>query len=282
MRRFATILLALGLLGAGAAWGQAPELDCLIKPEESVTLSFAVEGVVEEVLVDRGDFVEQGQIVARLRADAERASLEVARARAEAQAQLQVNQARLEFAERERTRNTKLQGEDIVSQGHMDEVLRDEKMAKAALLDAREAKKIAALEAERAAAILEMRTVRSPVNGVVVERILSPGEWADPPQILKVAQIDPLRVEAFAPLALFGRVSVGTKAEVMPEDPIGGVHAATVQVVDRVIDAASGTFKVRLELPNPDYLLPAGVRCRVRFPELAGEVPPQPDAPQPD
>jgi hypothetical protein len=38
-----------------------------------------------------------------------------------------------------------------------------------------------------------------------------------------------------------------------------------VTVVDRVFDAASSTFGVRLELPNPDYSLPAGLRCRIRF-----------------
>ena len=35
---------------------------------------------------------------------------------------------------------------------------------------------------------------------------------------------------------------------------------------DRVVDAASGTFGVRLELPNPGYRLPAGLKCKVRFP----------------
>jgi hypothetical protein len=38
-----------------------------------------------------------------------------------------------------------------------------------------------------------------------------------------------------------------------------------VTVVDRVVDAASSTFGVRLELANPDYRLPAGLKCRVRF-----------------
>jgi multidrug efflux pump subunit AcrA (membrane-fusion protein) len=51
----------------------------------------------------------------------------------------------------------------------------------------------------------------------------------------------------------------------MPEAPVGGRHAATVAVVDRVVDAASGTFGIRLLLPNPDLALPAGLRCRVRF-----------------
>jgi len=40
---------------------------------------------------------------------------------------------------------------------------------------------------------------------------------------------------------------------------------ATVQIVDRVVDSASGTFGVRLEVPNPSGTMPAGVKCKVRF-----------------
>ncbi len=56
------------------------------------------------------------------------------------------------------------------------------------------------------------------------------------------------------------------EATVLPEEPVGGEHRAEVTVVDRVVDAASGTFGVRLELPNPDYAIPAGLKCRVEFP----------------
>jgi multidrug efflux pump subunit AcrA (membrane-fusion protein) len=104
---------------------------------------------------------------------------------------------------------------------------------------------------------------------VVVERILSPGEFADPPQLLEVAQIDPLRVEVFAPIGLLQQVSVGMTAQVLPEAPVGGSHEATVTIVDRVVDAASGTFGIRLELPNSDFALPAGLNCRVRFEDRA-------------
>jgi hypothetical protein len=55
---------------------------------------------------------------------------------------------------------------------------------------------------------------------------------------------------------------------VRPEAPIGGSHQAKVAVVDRVLDASSGTFGVRLELPNADRALPAGARCRVDFPKV--------------
>ena len=51
-----------------------------------------------------------------------------------------------------------------------------------------------------------------------------------------------------------------------PEAPVNGAYQARVKVVDQVVDAASGTFGVRLELPNPGYRLPAGLKCKVRFP----------------
>ena len=125
---------------------------------------------------------------------------------------------------------------------------------------------LANLELRRASAELERRRIKSPITGVVIERSLHPGEFAKQDPILKLAQLDPLRVEVFAPVSLLGDITVGMEAEVFPEKPITGSYKAIVSVADRVVDAASGTFGVRLELPNPDYTLPAGLKCRVKFP----------------
>ncbi len=59
---------------------------------------------------------------------------------------------------------------------------------------------------------------------------------------------------------------VGMSGSVQWEGPVAGTHPARVTVVDRVVDAASGTLGVRLELPNPDHGLPAGTKCWVTFP----------------
>jgi len=126
-------------------------------------------------------------------------------------------------------------------------------------------RRLADLELQRTAAEVALRTIRSPVNGVVVERFMHPGEFPKQEKILKIAQIDPLRVEVYAPVALLGKIAVGTTAYVKPEAPLTGEYAAKVTVVDRVVDAASGTFGVRLELPNHDLKLPAGLKCFVRF-----------------
>ncbi|NRA97994.1 MAG: efflux RND transporter periplasmic adaptor subunit [Planctomycetes bacterium] len=126
----------------------------------------------------------------------------------------------------------------------------------------------ARLDARVMEAILARRTVSSPVDGVVVERFLSAGELvnrAGSGDGVRIAQVHPLKIDVIAPLSLFGQIKEGQAALVSPEDPIGGVHEATVKVVDSLIDAASGTFRIRLELPNEDMSVPSGIRCRVQF-----------------
>jgi hypothetical protein len=47
---------------------------------------------------------------------------------------------------------------------------------------------------------------------------------------------------------------------------VKGTFPARVIIVDRVVDAASSTFGIRLELRNPGNRIPAGIRCKVKFP----------------
>jgi len=83
--------------------------------------------------------------------------------------------------------------------------------------------------------------------------------------IMQIARINPLYVEVVVPVEVFGKIEKGMRAEVSPEFPASRTYSARVIIVDKVIDAASGTFGVRLKLPNPDYLLPAGLKCKVVF-----------------
>lgn len=266
-------LFALLAVAAASAQVAAPppkvddprELDCLIEPRERVVLAAPVIGVVESVLVDRGDLVEPGQVVATLEASVERATVAEARARAEFTGEVEGTQARFVLETRRRDRSQKLLQEGAASDNARDKAETIWVAAKLERDRAREAHEIAKLELVRAEAALGVHTLKSPIRGVVVRRILAPGEYADPPQVLELAQIDPLYIEVFAPARLLGQISVGMEGRVVPEDPVGGVHRAKVVVVDPVLDAASGTFGVRLELPNPDHAVPAGLKCRVAF-----------------
>lgn len=258
------ILPGQGLLAVLPA--QAEELDCLIEPKMVVHVTSEAEGVVKKVLVDRGDLVRENQVVALLESSLQEARVKVAKARAEVGADIKTKKTRADFSVRKLKRTRELAADGISSLSELDEAETEKLLAELSLAEALEDQRIAKLELQVAEAQLRMRRLRSPVKGVVVERILSPGDLAGSNPVLKIAQIDPLRVEVFAPISLLGKIPVGMKAQVRPEVPIGSVHTGYVTVVDRVVDAASGTFGVRLELPNPDYRLHSGLNCKVRFP----------------
>jgi multidrug efflux pump subunit AcrA (membrane-fusion protein) len=112
----------------------------------------------------------------------------------------------------------------------------------------------------------------------VTERILNPGELAEAgvgrKPMLKIAQIGTLYVEVLLPVEAYGKIKQGSAVEVLPEIPAGTRHRATIKVIDSVLDAASGTFGVRLELPNRDRKIPAGIRCQASFPDIVASKSP--------
>lgn len=256
------------LAGAVAAAQPRGEYDCLIEARQSIDVRSPVEGVIESVLVRRGDLVKKGELVATLSSGPERAALDLARSRATMEGEIKSAEARVELARKKWERADELQKQNFVSANARDEAQAEYRLAMEQLRAARENRRLAELDMNRAREILAQRSIRSPVNGVVVEVMLRPGELMSSNQkepIMTIVEIDPLNVELLLPVSQFGRIKVGQMAEVLPEEPVGGLHPARVEVVDRVLDAASGTFGVRLRLPNPEGRIPAGVKCRARF-----------------
>lgn len=265
MRLLTPLLLpfVLILLGGPALAG---EFDCLIEPKQLLKLAAPVQGVVASVAVDRGDRVRKGQVVARLEYEVEEANAQIAAVHAANDTAVTSGRSRVDYLHRKMGRNEQLRPGNIVSFATADEAASDARVAEAQLREAELNVAQARLEARRAAGLLRQREVVSPVDGVVTERALGPGEFRnDQAHILTVAQMDPLRIETFLPIAAYGKIKVGDTASVMPEQPVGGRYTATVSVVDQVLDAASGTVGVRLDLPNPTFALPAGIHCRVEF-----------------
>jgi RND family efflux transporter MFP subunit len=250
---------------AGSGPALEDRYDCIIEPFELVEVGSALTAVVESVAVERSDFVAAGQVLARLEASPERATVAAARARAGMDGDVLARRARMELGGRKRNRADQLFESEALSVDMRDEIETEAKVAKAVLQEAREHKELMELEHQEAVERLKEHTIRSPVSGVVVERLKSPGEVVKEETIVVLAQIDPLRVEVILPAAVFGAVEAGMRAEVMPELPNAGVQVASVTIVDRVVDATSGTFGVRLELPNADHAVPSGLRCRARF-----------------
>ena len=262
-----TLLFTATLMACFAASAAQPPLRCVIEPDRVTEIGTPVIGVVESIHVERGDTVRQGQLLARLRASVERASLGAAEVRAQADADVQAASANYEFQRQKLGRTEELMHKKFVSAQALDQVRAEASVAEQRLAQAREQKRVAKQDLETAQAQLGLRSIRAPFAGIVADRYVNVGERVEVKPMFRVARIDPLRVEIIASAALFGSISKGMAAQIIPELPNAARVDAKVVLVDRMIDAASNTFRVRAELPNASGALPSGLRCKA---EIAG------------
>jgi RND family efflux transporter MFP subunit len=264
----------LAIAGATVAPAFAGDFECVIEPRRIVEVKAPVEGLIERILVDRGDVVKANQVLVEIDSGLERASADLAKYRATMEGAVKAGQSRVEFTTRKLERKEELVSLKFVSPQDRDETATEKRLAEAELMEAQDNRRVSELEYRRAMEAVRLRTLRSPFDGIVIDRSAHPGEVARADDtrkpLLKLAQLDVLHVEAVLPVQAYGAVRLGMALEVMPEAPIGGTYSARIRVIDKVLDAPSGTFGVRLELPNPGLKLPAGVRCRVRLPGVDG------------
>lgn len=252
-----------------------PEFDCVIEPSEIVDLGTAVPGVIGAIYAERSDSVAKGDIVAELESSVEIATLKLSKARAQLDTSIRLRKESAAFGRRTRERNEVLFRKSSISEQAIDKLDTENRIAQLQVHQERDNKNIAILEYQRAKVILDRHLIRTPFEGVVMERFKSVGEYIEDDPVLRVARLDPLNVEVILPVEYMGRLALGLRAEVTPGLPGFAGHIATVILVDKVADAASGTFGVRLSLPNPGHAIPSGLRCRLAFlsPEEALNMP---------
>lgn len=242
--------------------------ECLIEPKMTVMVGAPIQGVIDTISVERSELVEADQVLATLKSDVEIAAMEQARVRSMMRSETQAREADLELAEVNMRRIEELIERQMVPMQQRDEAIAQLQVARMAVKQAQDNQNLYMQEYERARQIVEQRVIRSPISGVVVELLAYPGEFVYENPIVSIAQLDPLQVEAILPARLFGQVTKGMLASVEPEimsaEPLAGV----ISSVDRLIDAASGTFSVHLELANPDNDIPGGQRCTLDFRSL--------------
>ncbi len=243
-RIFAGMAFCLGFISYPAVAQEitidGSEFYCVLEPNTEIEISAAVEGVLDEVKVQRGDQIKRGQVLATLISGVERASVELA-------------EARVEYSKRKAVRNEELYKQNLISIHEKDEMDTEVQIARLQLKQAREQ--------------LKLRDILSPINGVIVEQQKDAGEYVETEPLLTAVSLDPLNVEAVAPADFYWKLKVGMAARVTTLGAKSETYRAKVILVDQVIDAASGTIRVRLALPNPGNNIPAGLRCNVDFSE---------------
>jgi RND family efflux transporter MFP subunit len=249
-------------------------VDCLIEPIQVIELASPVSGLVENTFVKRADIVTKGQVVATLESGVETALLALDRFKAEQVGPKQIAENKIAFAKRKYYRRQQMAREHLMTTQDRDDAEADLRIAESELKVALENQKLADLEYQQHSQSLKLRTLRSPFDGVVVEQLAYPGEVVEPgsekKSIYKLAQLDPLQIHVVLPKSAFGKVIFGMPVDVFPDIPPGKRYSARVKSIDRVIDAASGSFVVLLELPNPQLDISVGTQCKAIFPTTTG------------
>lgn len=258
------------LLIGWASWAHAEQpIDCVIEPAQLLNLGSDDEGRLEVLRVSRGDIVTEGQILAQLESELQKFTVQATSIRASVDVNTKSNLARLRFQKLQIERVASLVERSIATQKKLEEIAVERDLAVLAVKASEVEFEIARIEALNAQAMLERRFIRSPINGLVVDTQLSVGEFVvQETPILTIANLSTLYVEVFAPLSIYRSISVGDIADVHIPPPIDAKTKAVIVVIDRVFDAASGTFGVRLEIDNSDQNLPAGLRCQVVFSDI--------------
>lgn len=262
MRKFLIGFLAFAWMPSA----HAVDYDCVINPAVVVKVGSPIAGLIDKVFVQRGDTVKKGDKIARLRSKVEETTVALMDEKATNTAEMEAQQARLNLSKSKLERSEKLVQREITSVESLEQARSEHEVISRELAIAEMRHRVSQLELERAKELLAQRTIRSPINGVVLERAVNGGEFLHQEgYVVTVAQIDPLYVEAFIPVESYGQLKVGMTGKIRPHKPVEGVFDGTITVVDRVFDVASGTFGIRLRLDNPEGNIPAGHRCTLTF-----------------
>jgi RND family efflux transporter MFP subunit len=256
-RAAAGALVAAALLVAGPALAQSGasatvELrqvddvyaaDAIIESVHQATVSAQISGQLTQLLVDAGDRVRRGQLLARI--DTRETDAQVASASAQAaQAEAALAQAQLEH---DRTKSLVVQG--FVSQAALDKADADLKTARAALDAARAG-------TTQAATGRSFAELRAPIDGVVTRRLMEPGELAAPGRgVVEIHDPAALRAVGTIPQFVLPRTARVDRAEIELPSVQRRVKAAHVTMLPAA-DPRLLSTQVRAELPAD---APAGI-----------------------
>ena len=253
--------------------------------EDQVVLNTEVAGRLDELPVDLGSIVHEGDVVAVLDLTdfllkVEQAETALAQARARLGVPVDgsgdaiqpektslVRQARavLDQARRQRERMTTLHGEGILAKAELDQVDADYRVAEARLQEAfDEVRNRQAIVAERRAAVALARqqladdTLRAPFDGAVRERQVSVGAYLDVgAAVVKIVRMHPLRLRLAVPERDAGSLRVEQRVR-LREEGTGTPAEGTIVRLSPAVDEGTRTLMVEAEIPNQDGTLRPG------------------------
>jgi RND family efflux transporter MFP subunit len=268
--------------GGGGAAGTVLQATGYVTPRRRATVSTQITGTLTQVLIEEGDHVQKGQVLARLEDSALRAGLDAARANvASAQAQVVSAQAQLMQAQADERRQSELLASGMVTRQAGDQA-RTAVATAAAQLDARRREADAArAQLGQAQVNFDYTVVRAPFAGVITEKAAQVGEIVSPLSagggftrtgVGTIVDMDSLEVEVDVAEAYIGEVQPDMPAEaVLDAYPDWKIPAHVIAVIPAA-DRGKGTVKVRVGLDQKDARLVPDIGVRVSFLARPGDA----------
>ena len=268
--------------GGGNLAGVVLQATGYVTPRRRATVSTQITGTLTQVLIEEGDHVEKGQVLARLEDSALRANLAAARANvATARAQVTTAQAQLAQVQADERRQGELLASGMVSR-QAGEQARTAVATNLAQLDARRREADAAsAQLTQAQVNFDYSVVRAPFAGVVTEKAAQVGEIVSPLSagggftrtgVGTIVDMDSLEVEVDVGEAYIGQVHAGMRAQaVLDAYPDWKIPAHVIAVVPAA-DRGKGTVKVRVAIEQKDARLVPDIGTRVSFLASKGDA----------
>jgi RND family efflux transporter MFP subunit len=233
----------------------APQVSLIgtAQPELMSVVASEIDGRVVAFMVNDGDFVEAGTVLARLRDSLLRIELQGAKAnKAEAEALLQKARAELK-------RSTELLATEAIA----DKKYTDD-LAEVQSLEARMRRLQAEIESLEDS--ISRKTIRAPFAGFVTREHTQHGEWVDTGgPIVTLADLSNIEVvvdvpERYVPHLVLGE-STSVQVDALNPENFTGIIDAIIPVGDSV----ARTFPVKVSVANPDFSIKGGMLCRVNL-----------------
>ncbi len=268
------LLWVLFLSGATSQAATGEQFRAVVVPSHDVELVSPVRGVIRKILVEEGDRVKKGDLLVELDSEVAEAQLAIEEFNAKSTAALEAAEANLRVKRADYQRQKTLHEKGVGSDADLEKAEFELKYAQSLVTVEKEKRTLGQLRVKLQRARLEELRIRAPFDGIVMRKLQDVGEATleDRP-VLRLVVLDILHVLAYVPSAVASRLRVGQMAEVELEGLSPTRRNCRIVMIDPVIDAASDTRRVKLELPNPNDKVPAGTKALVRFKVEAGARP---------
>ena len=251
-----------------------PSLPGLAAPKQQVSLSVPVDGVLSDVFANEGDRVEPNTILAKLDTRTLEQELRVAEAEADNDATLLRSRHTLDFAERSLKRSQEMLKTSAVSKRAFDEAQTSYEIALSNMQQVQRDARAADLRCEVIRTSIDVRNIRAPFAGHILEVLAQPGQSVKMENSVAVlANLDELRFDLHLPIAIYNKVQVGQHYQIIGYVPNATLIDARLVSIEPVLNAAVGTFRCRFEFDNRRHQYPIGFAVRLVQPAGASDWP---------